>query len=126
MTKRGMQQNNTLSSVRCMNKFGQLYPPTNDKRKKDAVKLIKAIQGICDVQLFDCDGSCSFEESNSSDIREMELILLPAQDLLVGTSMSLGTHGLESMKEVCHHGTRTLLFVSGILVFVFVLVPITE
>jgi len=37
--------------------------------------------------------NCSFEESISSEIREMELILLPAQDLPVGTSMSMGTHG---------------------------------
>jgi len=45
------------------------------------------------VQLIDCNVSCSFEDSNSPEIREMELMLLPAQDLPVGTSMSMGTHG---------------------------------
>ena len=42
--------------------------------------------------------SCLFEESNSSEIREMELMLLPAQDLPVGTSMIMGIHGLTTGK----------------------------
>jgi len=35
----------------------------------------------------------SFEEFNSPEVREMELMLLPVQDLLVGTSMNTGTRG---------------------------------
>ncbi len=35
----------------------------------------------------------SFEESNSSEVQEIELMLLPVQDLLVGTAMSTGTRG---------------------------------
>ena len=45
------------------------------------------------MQLFDCNVNCSFEEFNSSEVREMELMLLPVQDLLVGTSMNTGTRG---------------------------------
>ena len=45
------------------------------------------------MQLFDCNVNCSLEEFNSSEVREMELMLLPVQDLLVGTSMNTGTRG---------------------------------
>ena len=45
------------------------------------------------MQLFDCNANCSFEEFISSEVREMELMLLPVQDLFVGTSMSTGTRG---------------------------------
>jgi len=50
--------------------------------------------------VFDCNVSCSFEESNSSEIREIELMLLPAQDFPVSTSMSMGTHGSTTGKMI--------------------------
>ena len=59
------------------------------------MKLIKSdSRKLWDVQLFDCNVSCLFEKCNSSEIREMELMLLLAQDLPVGTSMSMGTNGI--------------------------------
>ena len=52
------------------------------------------------MQLFDCNVNCSFEGSNLSDVRELELMLLPVQDLLVDTSMSMGTRGSSTVTMI--------------------------